>query len=205
MHPILSLPCCVRKSLLILPTHSPISTGAINTSSLAARARRSRLLVTDCYVFNEPEENKKFEGCGAIQVCCSVCQIHANSDNSQMFGSSFFKEIYVRCRTRKFVPGVCGRRRWQREQRFPGPRGLRPCLRGCATAVPSSCQCNVDGNEWTNSRETCLSVARRINKGSGFIFQEPRSSLKAISQLRNETPEIAQEQKYFGLMQTVVS
>lgn len=39
------------------------------------------------------------------------------------------------------------------------------------------------------SREMCLSVARRINKGSGFVFQEPRSSLKTISRLRNETPE----------------
>ena len=74
-----------------------------------------------------------------------------------------------------------------------------------ATLLPYLPLANVDGNAWTNSREMCLSVARRINKGSRFVFQEPRSSLKAISQLRNETPETAQEPKYFGLMQTVIS
>lgn len=64
---------------------------------------------------------------------------------------------------------------------------------------------NVDGNDWTNSREMCLAFAGRITKGFRFVFQEPRSSLKAISQLRNETPEIAQEPKCFSLMQTVAS
>lgn len=71
-----------------------------------------------------------------------------------------------------------------------------------ATLLPCLPLANVDGNKWTNSREMCLSVARRINKGSRFVFQEPKSSLKAISQLRNETSEIAKELKYFGLMQT---
>lgn len=85
------------------------------------------------------------------------------------------------------------------------PRKIPPLSLRCAGAEPSSCQRNVDGNGWTNNGEMCLSVARRINKGSRFIFQEPRSSLKAVSQLRNETPEIAQEQKYFVLMQTVGS
>lgn len=74
-----------------------------------------------------------------------------------------------------------------------------------APSLPPLCLplAGVDGNGWTNSRGKCLSVARRINKGSRFVFQEPRSSLKAISQLRNEPPEPAQEPKYFGLIQTV--
>lgn len=64
-----------------------------------------------------------------------------------------------------------------------------------AVPLPYLPLANVDGNEWTNSREMCLAVARRITEGFRFVFQEPRSSLKAISQLRNETPEIAQEQE----------
>lgn len=79
---------------------------------------------------------------------------------------------------------------------FLAPEGSFP-----PSTVPSPA--GVDGNGWTNSRGKCLSVARRINKGSRFVFQEPRSSLKAISQLRNEPPEPAQEPKYFGLIQTV--
>lgn len=86
---------------------------------------------------------------------------------------------------------------------FPAPEDSFPP--SAATLLPYLSLANVDGNEWTHSREMCLSVARRINQGSRFVFQEPRSSLKAISQLGNETPEIVQEQKYFGLMQTVVS
>lgn len=86
---------------------------------------------------------------------------------------------------------------------FPAPEESFPP--SAAEALPYLPLANVDGNERTKSREMCLSVARRINKGSRFVFQEPRSSLKAIFQLRNDTPEIARELEYFGLMQTVVS
>lgn len=123
--------------------HSSSSTRAMKTGSLAARARRNRLLVTDCYGFNEPEEKKKFEGCRVIQVCCSVCQIHANSDNSQMFGSSFVKEIYGRCRARKSIPRVLERQRWAKSS---SPGGLLPSV---AVPLPYLPLANVDGNKQT--------------------------------------------------------
>lgn len=189
MQPILSLPCCTKKSPPLLLTHSPISTRAIRAGSLAAPARRNHLLVTDCCVFNEPQENKEREGCEARRVCCSGCQIHPNSDNSQMFGCSFLREIRGRCRAQKFTGTHTEVAVWVKVSwPWRAPSLLPLCLPLAA----------VDGNGGTNSREKCLWVARRINKGSRFVFQEPRSSLKAISQLRNEPPEPAQEPKCFG-------
>lgn len=163
MQPVLSLPCCTRKSPPLLPTHSPISTRAIKPSSLAAPARRNSLLVTDCCVFNEPEENKKCEGCGATRVCCSVCQIHTNSDNSQMFGCSFVKEIYGRCRAWKFTE----RWRWQCGQRFPGPGGLLPSLH---CAFPLLVLMATDGQ--TAGKSAFRSLGGLI-KAPGSSFRSP--------------------------------
>ena len=168
-----SSPCPAAVGRAPSPPHAfpPISTRAIKTSSSAAHARRNRLLVTDCYVFNEPEENKKCEGCGATQVCCSVCQIRANSDNSQMFGSSFIKEIYVRCRDRKFIPSVLERLRWQRGRRFPGPGGLLPYLRGCTAALPSSCQAVLMATDGQTTGKCAFRLLGGLIKALGSSFR----------------------------------
>lgn len=162
VQPVLSLLCCTKKSPPLLIAHSPISTRAIKPGSLAAPARRNHLLVTDCCVFNEPEENKEREGCGATRVCCSVCQTHANSDNSQMFGCSFVKEIYGRCRAQKFAET----RRWQRGQRFPGPG---------APSLPPVCLplAGVDGNGWTNNSKSALWSLGGLTKAPGSSFSSP--------------------------------
>lgn len=89
-----------------------ISASAIRSGSFAACTRSNHLLVTDCYVFNEPKENKKFKGCRATRVCCSVCQIHTNADSSQMFFFSFVKEIYVWYRAQKSLFSMSERPGW---------------------------------------------------------------------------------------------
>lgn len=102
-----------------------------------------------------PRKNKESEGCGAMQVCCSVCQIHANSDNSQMFGSLCVKEIYVRLRAGKFIPSVLESRAGSGHARVKV---------SCPFPLPIPCHQHFTA--------TCPLAAGRMGKGSSSRASE---------------------------------
>lgn len=190
MQPVLSLPCCT-KSPPLLVTHSPISSRAIKPGSLAAPARRSHPLVTDCCVFNELRKTRDAQAAGR-------CRFAAQAAKSTLLQTTH------RCWAARSSKGFMGDAGLGNSRGHGGGSVGKSFLTQKAPSLPPLCLplAGVGGNRGTNSREKCLLVARRINKGSRFVFQEPSSSLKAISQLRNEPPEPAQAPKCFGLMQT---